>query len=80
MFKCQIFSVILLHAFNLSIFQHFLDFITKDYVEDISSIPLEYLQEADVRLVLIGPAPYKFIPVSKLDQKRESSKCFNMNN
>ena len=44
-------------------FQHFLDFITKDYVEDISLIPLEYLQEADVRLVIIGPAPYKYIPV-----------------
>ena len=26
-------------------------------------VPLEYLQEADVRLVVIGPAPYKFIPV-----------------
>ena len=46
-------------------FQHFLDFITKDYVEDISLIPLEYLQEADVRLVIIGPAPYKYIPVRK---------------
>ena len=48
---------------ELSVFQHFLDYITKDYVEDISMIPLEYLQEADVRLVVIGPAPYKFIQV-----------------
>lgn len=48
--------------------RHFLDFITKDYVEDISMVPLEYLQEADVRLVVIGPAPYKFIP----DFKKET--------
>ena len=59
--------LLILYYMHLSIFQHFLDFITKDYVEDISSIPLEYLQEADVRLVIIGPAPYKFIPVSILD-------------
>lgn len=51
------------HVFFL---QHFLDFITKDYVEDLGMIPLEYLQEADVRLVVIGPAPYKFINVSIL--------------
>ncbi|KAK3581920.1 hypothetical protein CHS0354_037593 [Potamilus streckersoni] len=41
--------------------RHFLDFIAKDYVEDLGAIPLEYLQEANVRLVVIGPAPYKFI-------------------
>jgi hypothetical protein len=45
------------------IFQHFLDFITQDYVEDLGMIPLEYLQEANVRLVVIGPAPFKFINV-----------------
>lgn len=41
--------------------RHFLDFITKEYVEDLAIIPLEYLQGADVRLVVIGPAPFKFI-------------------
>ncbi|XP_041359066.1 peroxiredoxin-like 2C [Gigantopelta aegis] len=41
--------------------RHFLDFIAKEYVEDFAVIPVEYLQEADVRLVLIGPAPYRFI-------------------
>ncbi|KAL8625705.1 hypothetical protein ACOMHN_043980 [Nucella lapillus] len=47
--------------------RHFLDFITKEYVEDLAVIPLEYLQEVDVRLVVIGPAPMKFIkPLKKL--------------
>ncbi|XP_059145576.1 peroxiredoxin-like 2C [Physella acuta] len=41
--------------------RHFLDFITKEYVEDIALIPLEYLQRANVNLVVIGPAPHKFI-------------------
>lgn len=41
--------------------RHFLDFITKEYCEDISIIPLEYLQNAEVRLVVIGPAPHRFI-------------------
>ncbi|XP_045159845.1 peroxiredoxin-like 2C [Mercenaria mercenaria] len=41
--------------------RHLLDFVTKDYVEDLGMIPLEYLQSSDVRLVVIGPAPYKFI-------------------
>ncbi|CAL1546194.1 unnamed protein product [Lymnaea stagnalis] len=41
--------------------RHFLDFITKEYVEDIAIIPLEYLQNAGVRLVVIGPAPFKYI-------------------
>lgn len=41
--------------------RHFLCFVCKDYVEDLGVIPLEYLQEADVRLVVIGPAPFKFI-------------------
>ncbi|GFR87160.1 thioredoxin-like protein AAED1 [Elysia marginata] len=41
--------------------RHFLDFITKEYCEDISIIPLEYLQNAEVRLVIIGPAPHRFI-------------------
>ncbi|KAK3091027.1 hypothetical protein FSP39_016606 [Pinctada imbricata] len=41
--------------------RHFLCFICKDYVEDLAIVPLEYLQEANVRLVVIGPAPYKFI-------------------
>ncbi|XP_070194603.1 peroxiredoxin-like 2C isoform X2 [Littorina saxatilis] len=41
--------------------EHFLDFITKEYVEDLALIPLEYLQEAEVRLVVIGPAPFKCI-------------------
>lgn len=49
-------------AYSLT-FQHFLDFVTKDYVEDWGMIPLEYLQEADVRLVVVGHAPYKFIQV-----------------
>lgn len=48
--------------------RHFLDFITKDYLEDLAAIPLEYLQEANVRLVVIGPAPCKFIN----DFKRET--------
>ncbi|KAL4236299.1 Thioredoxin-like protein aaed1 [Mactra antiquata] len=47
--------------------RHFLDFVTKDYVEDLGMIPLEYLQEANVRLVVIGPAPYKFINDFKKD-------------
>ncbi|GFO03206.1 thioredoxin-like protein aaed1 [Plakobranchus ocellatus] len=41
--------------------RHFLDFISKEYCEDIAVIPLEYLQNADVRLVVIGPAPHRFI-------------------
>ncbi|KAH3775687.1 peroxiredoxin-like 2C [Dreissena polymorpha] len=41
--------------------RNFLDFVTQDYVEDLGLIPVEYLQEADVRLVVIGCAPYKFI-------------------
>ncbi|KAJ8305587.1 hypothetical protein KUTeg_016132 [Tegillarca granosa] len=41
--------------------RHFLCFMCKDYVEDLAIIPLEYLQEANVRVVVIGPAPYKFI-------------------
>ncbi|KAK6179391.1 hypothetical protein SNE40_011763 [Patella caerulea] len=41
--------------------RHFLCFICKEYVEDLALIPLEYLQAADVRLVVIGPAPHKFI-------------------
>ncbi|KAL5015894.1 hypothetical protein ScPMuIL_005483 [Solemya velum] len=41
--------------------RHFLCFICKDYVEDLALVPLEYLQEADVRIVIIGPAPFKFI-------------------
>ena len=46
-------------------FQHFLDYVNKDYVEDLGMIPLEYLQAEDMRLVVIGPAPFKFIAVSK---------------
>jgi len=38
--------------------------VTKDYVEDLGMIPLEYLQESNVRLVVIGQAPYKYIDVS----------------
>ncbi|XP_064606955.1 peroxiredoxin-like 2C [Liolophura sinensis] len=41
--------------------RHFLDYTCKEYVEDLAKIPLEYLQEAGVRLVVLGPAPYKFI-------------------
>lgn len=41
--------------------RHFLCFVCKDYVEDLALIPYEYLQEADVRVVVIGPAPFKFI-------------------
>lgn len=54
--------------------RHFLDFITKDYVEDLGMIPLEYLQEADVRLVVIGPAPFKFIN----DFKKETGYHYTM--
>ena len=43
-----------------------MDYITKDYVEDIASIPIEYLQAVDARIVVIGPAPYKFINVSRI--------------
>ncbi|XP_055886644.1 peroxiredoxin-like 2C isoform X3 [Biomphalaria glabrata] len=41
--------------------QHFLDFVSKEYVEDIAIIPLEYTQNAGVRLVVIGPAQPKHI-------------------
>ncbi|XP_076439847.1 peroxiredoxin-like 2C [Babylonia areolata] len=68
--------------------RHFLDFITKEYVEDLAIIPLEYLQEVDVRLVVIGPAPVKFIkPFKKLtgyqytmycDPEREVYKALGM--
>lgn len=37
-------------------------------------IPLEYLQEADVRLVVIGPAPFKFIN----DFKKETGLQYSM--
>lgn len=68
--------------------RHLLDFITKEYVEDLAIIPLEYLQEADVRLVVIGPAHFKFIkPFRKLtgyqytfycDQEREVYKALGL--
>ncbi|XP_005102404.1 peroxiredoxin-like 2C [Aplysia californica] len=45
--------------------RHFLDFIAKEYVEDVAIIPLEYLQNADVRLVVIGPAPHNYIKAFK---------------
>ncbi|KAK3794408.1 hypothetical protein RRG08_019375 [Elysia crispata] len=58
---CCIMQDIRTHLFCLFYPQHFLDFITKEYCEDISIIPLEYLQNAEVRLVVIGPAPHRFI-------------------
>lgn len=54
------------HQKTIIIFsRHFLCFICKDYIEDLARIPLEYLQEADVRVVVIGPAPNKFIQTFK---------------
>ncbi|ESP00625.1 hypothetical protein LOTGIDRAFT_112250 [Lottia gigantea] len=41
--------------------RHLLCFMCKEYVEDLAVVPLEYLQDADVRIVVICPAPHKFI-------------------
>ncbi|KAK7508147.1 hypothetical protein BaRGS_00000386 [Batillaria attramentaria] len=56
--------------------RHLLDFITKEYVEDLAIIPLEYLQEAETRLVVIGPAPFKFIkPFRKVTNYQYTMYC-----
>ncbi|PVD22772.1 hypothetical protein C0Q70_16028 [Pomacea canaliculata] len=56
--------------------RHLLDFITKEYVEDLALIPLEYLQEVDVRLVVVGPAHYKFIKdFKKLTRYQQTMYC-----
>uniref|UniRef100_A0A2C9KMS1 Uncharacterized protein n=1 Tax=Biomphalaria glabrata TaxID=6526 RepID=A0A2C9KMS1_BIOGL len=49
------------HTTPVSLPSHFLDFVSKEYVEDIAIIPLEYTQNAGVRLVVIGPAQPKHI-------------------
>ncbi|XP_076462872.1 peroxiredoxin-like 2C [Babylonia areolata] len=41
--------------------RHFLDFVAKEYAEDLALIPKQLLKEANVGLVVIGPSPYKFI-------------------
>ncbi|XP_021378114.1 thioredoxin-like protein AAED1 isoform X2 [Mizuhopecten yessoensis] len=41
--------------------QHFHCFVCKDYIGDLGIVPPEYLQAANVGIVAIGPAPYKFI-------------------
>nr|AYP63837.1 thioredoxin-like protein AAED1 [Haliotis discus discus] len=41
--------------------RHLLDFVCQEYVDDLGTVPLEYLQEADVRLVIIAPSPYVLI-------------------
>ncbi|XP_062569589.1 peroxiredoxin-like 2C [Saccostrea cucullata] len=54
------------HQKTIVIFtRHFLCFVCKDYIEDLAKVPLEYLQEAGVRVVVIGPAPDKFISAFK---------------
>ncbi|WAR24178.1 PXL2C-like protein [Mya arenaria] len=58
--------------------RHFLDFITKDYVEDLGSIPLEYLQAADVRLVDFKKST-NFNYTLYCDPERELYKALNMN-
>ncbi|XP_072023821.1 peroxiredoxin-like 2C [Amphiura filiformis] len=41
--------------------RHFLCYVCKEYVEDLAKIPRDYLQEAKVRLVVIGCAPHTYI-------------------
>ncbi|XP_055886643.1 peroxiredoxin-like 2C isoform X2 [Biomphalaria glabrata] len=60
------FTDIFKHQKTIIIFtRHFLDFVSKEYVEDIAIIPLEYTQNAGVRLVVIGPAQPKHIKAFK---------------
>ncbi|KAL8606481.1 hypothetical protein ACOMHN_037712 [Nucella lapillus] len=56
--------------------RHFLDFIAKEYVEDLAIIPEKYLQDANVRLVIIGPSLSKFItPFKTLTNCRYNLYC-----
>ncbi|XP_067678314.1 peroxiredoxin-like 2C [Haliotis asinina] len=41
--------------------RHLLDFVCQEYADDLAIIPLEYLQEVDVRLVIIAPSPHNLI-------------------
>ncbi|OWF38577.1 thioredoxin-like protein AAED1 [Mizuhopecten yessoensis] len=83
------FSDIYKHQKTVVVFiRHFLCFVCKDYMEDLAIIPLEYLQAANVRIVVIGPAPCKFIkPFKKetgfnytlyTDPEREIYKALNL--
>ncbi|XP_033738695.1 peroxiredoxin-like 2C [Pecten maximus] len=56
------FSDIYKHQKTIIVFtRHFHCFVCKDYIEDLGTVPPEYLQAADVGIVAIGPAPFKFI-------------------
>ncbi|XP_013417353.1 thioredoxin-like protein AAED1 isoform X1 [Lingula anatina] len=41
--------------------RHFLCYMCKEYVEDLAKIPLNTLKDKNVKLVVIGCAPWKFI-------------------
>ncbi|XP_074640779.1 peroxiredoxin-like 2C [Tubulanus polymorphus] len=54
------------HRKTIVIFiRHFLCYTAKEYVEDLAQVRSEALENADVQLVVIGCAPWKFIPVFK---------------
>ncbi|XP_060080702.1 peroxiredoxin-like 2C [Ylistrum balloti] len=56
------FSEIYKHQKTIIVFtRHFHCFVCKDYIEDLGIIPPGHLQAADVGIVAIGPAPFKFI-------------------
>ncbi|XP_033126173.1 peroxiredoxin-like 2C [Anneissia japonica] len=57
------------HKVIVIFIRHFLCFISRDYVEDLAKIPESYLKDANVRLVVIGCAPYKFIKQYKEETK-----------
>ncbi|XP_071953388.1 peroxiredoxin-like 2C isoform X2 [Antedon mediterranea] len=57
------------HKVIVIFIRHFLCFISRDYVEDLAKIPESYLKDANVRLVVIGCAPHKYIKQYKEETK-----------
>nr|CAB3265208.1 thioredoxin-like protein AAED1 [Phallusia mammillata] len=49
------------HTCIIVFLRHFLDYITKEYVEDFSKIFPRYLKERNVKILLISCAPSRFI-------------------
>ncbi|XP_069126960.1 peroxiredoxin-like 2C [Argopecten irradians] len=62
------FSDVYKHQKTIIVFtRHFHCFVCKNYIEDLGIVPHENLQTADVGIVAIGPAPFKFIKTFKED-------------
>nr|XP_009490239.1 PREDICTED: thioredoxin-like protein AAED1 [Pelecanus crispus] len=45
----------------MAMLQNFLCYICKEYVEDLAKVPKAFLQEANVRLIVIGQSSYHHI-------------------